>query len=212
MNEGRQRRPFLLASKMSRVYTARGQRGEHMSQQFFTSIDCAKAAINAFIGRGFKTAYHQGGKEAVVHIIDCCTHRVQSYAIEYAIETLLDLYEGPAKNTGSLAVDKLSLAILIAKKRPRLSAEKLKERLILAAARAGYYNEFPELPNLLLQRNPTSEEVTLLVDKYVNNSGSSSSAIEKLSHLSRTYLPKGGGLEQIERIRQFEREFHTGMD
>ena len=83
------------------------------------------------------------------------------------------------------------------------------ERLITNMARMGWYGRLDACAKRYLGRGLKPEEVILLVDSYVNDTGTKSTAGRKdLPDLLRKYVPRDEVERQLARIAQHDKEFH----
>lgn len=139
------------------------------------------------------------------------THaRSQPHIISTAIRLLLARWNAGKNNKHRdhapllFAIDLLAIA---------LPMNALIDTVIKAAAEAGLYGRFPELPRRTLKRNPDETEIALLISDYVNNKAvRSTSTEEKLMRLARDYCSGDAAEKETARIRTFQRDWNTNAD
>lgn len=129
------------------------------------------------------------------------------------VEHLLDEYDCADKSEHSpfspftMSYELLSLALSLASGKPL--PKSLSTRLVETAARAGFVGRFPEITRERFGREPSEQEVLLLIDAYVANLGArSTSTEEKLLQLAAACpMSRDQLYEQRARIDAFVREF-----
>lgn len=164
-------------------------------------------AIKLFAKHDYVSRDH--GTSAVTLILSHTKDKYRYLVAEEAINIIISRYKMLSHNPFSMAMahEKLDLALHVAEKYGENLDSATKNWLLKVAAQAGLYGHFPSLPQMLLKRPPTAQEVRWLAETYLEKKVLHwRGAEQRLLELIESCIHGEQGQRLIQEVTEFARK------